>query len=141
MGLDTSHDCWHGAYSAFHRFRQNLAAAIGIDLLKMASFVPDGIAWPSKKDEPLVSLLNHSDCDGSIPVKELIPLANRLDEVANIIEQGPPPNDCSGFSMTATSLEVTGGHLMRNGGTAESARIFAKGCRLAASQRQVVRFH
>lgn len=32
MGLDTTHDCWHGAYSAFHRFRHGIARAIGLDL-------------------------------------------------------------------------------------------------------------
>lgn len=32
MGLDTSHDCWHGAYSAFTRWRQKLAEAAGYTL-------------------------------------------------------------------------------------------------------------
>lgn len=27
MGLDTSHDCWRGAYSAFNRWRRALAEA------------------------------------------------------------------------------------------------------------------
>jgi hypothetical protein len=29
MGLDTSHDCWHGAYSAFMRWRSELCRAAG----------------------------------------------------------------------------------------------------------------
>ena len=29
MGLDISHDAWHGAYSAFNRFRQKVAQAMG----------------------------------------------------------------------------------------------------------------
>ena len=29
MGLDTSHDCWHGAYSAFNRWRNKLAEVAG----------------------------------------------------------------------------------------------------------------
>jgi hypothetical protein len=29
MGLDTSHDCWHGAYSAFTRWRNKLAEVAG----------------------------------------------------------------------------------------------------------------
>lgn len=29
MGLDTTHDCWHGAYSAFSRWREQLAVAAG----------------------------------------------------------------------------------------------------------------
>jgi len=30
MGLDTSHGCWHGAYSAFHRWRAGVAKAAGL---------------------------------------------------------------------------------------------------------------
>lgn len=35
MGLDTSHDCWHGAYSAFHRWRQKLAEVAGLPPLDL----------------------------------------------------------------------------------------------------------
>lgn len=34
MGLDTSHDCWHGAYSAFHRWRCKLAEVAGLPPLE-----------------------------------------------------------------------------------------------------------
>lgn len=37
MGLDTSHGCWHGAYSAFMRWRQKLAEVAGyppLDLME-----------------------------------------------------------------------------------------------------------
>ncbi len=30
MGLDITHNCWHGAYSAFHRWRQIIAKAAGL---------------------------------------------------------------------------------------------------------------
>lgn len=30
MGLDTTHDCWHGAYSSFHRWRCKLAELAGL---------------------------------------------------------------------------------------------------------------
>jgi hypothetical protein len=30
VGLDTSHDCWHGAYSAFMNWRQMVAKAAGM---------------------------------------------------------------------------------------------------------------
>lgn len=35
MGLDTSHDCWHGAYSAFMRWRTELARAAGLPPLEL----------------------------------------------------------------------------------------------------------
>ena len=127
MGLDTTHNCWHGGYIGFNMFRENLAKAIGVNLHIMEGYVVDGLPWPSRDDEPLVSLLYHSDCQGDIPVEELIPLANRLDEVATLIEAGPVPAE--------------GGHLARNGGTVAAARTFAEGCRLAAGHGEPVEFH
>lgn len=35
MGLDTSHDAWHGAYSAFMRWRQEIAKAAGLPPLTL----------------------------------------------------------------------------------------------------------
>lgn len=58
MGLDTTHDCWHGAYSAFNRWRHGLAEAAGIPLDLMegyADFADDrGLAaafeWARARD-------------------------------------------------------------------------------------------
>ncbi|QGH79670.1 hypothetical protein SEA_MINNIE_81 [Mycobacterium phage Minnie] len=30
MGLDTTHDCWHGAYGGFARFREVVGRAAGL---------------------------------------------------------------------------------------------------------------
>ncbi len=38
MGLDTSHNAWHGSYSSFHRWRTWLAEQIGIPLEIMEGF-------------------------------------------------------------------------------------------------------
>lgn len=38
MGLDTSHDCFHGPYSQFMRWRLFLAKQIGIPLGMMRGF-------------------------------------------------------------------------------------------------------
>ena len=35
MGLDVSHDCWHGAYSAFMRWRCAVAKAAGMPPLQL----------------------------------------------------------------------------------------------------------
>jgi len=35
MGLDTTHGCWNGAYSAFYRWRIHLAEAAGLPPLKL----------------------------------------------------------------------------------------------------------
>lgn len=43
MGLDTTHDAWHGAYSAFHRFRTKIAEAAGLPPLElMEGFFHEG---------------------------------------------------------------------------------------------------
>ncbi len=34
MGLDTSHDCWHGAYSAVTRWRNTVAEIAGYPLVE-----------------------------------------------------------------------------------------------------------
>jgi hypothetical protein len=38
MGLDTTHGCWRGAYSAFNRWRCKLAEVVGIPLELMEGF-------------------------------------------------------------------------------------------------------
>lgn len=86
MGLTTSHGCWDGAYSTFGQFRTILAAYAGIDLNKMEGF-GGSIPFPSREDEPLVILLDHSDCDGVIEFKETKILANRMDEILTIAEK------------------------------------------------------
>lgn len=35
MGLDTTHEAWHGAYSAFHRWRCELARLAGLPPLEL----------------------------------------------------------------------------------------------------------
>ena len=35
MGLDTTHDCWHGAYSAFMHWRKKLAEVAGLPPLEL----------------------------------------------------------------------------------------------------------
>lgn len=134
MGLDTSHGCWHGAYSSFGRFRSALAKAAGF------LFVPDhprtfasldwgsvhaaiGVdlagKWPSMPvrhdgtPEPLIVLLAHSDCDGEIQADMCGPLADRIEELM---------------------LRLDGEHV-------EDARRFVAGLRLAAAAGEPVDFH
>lgn len=111
MGLDVSHDCWHGAYSAFMRWRMKLAEVAGIPLPFMDMFyfpgdvLMDPFYWQrTSKDEfsqrkaeevdrflplpwtlfdgdPLVHLLRHEDDRGHLDQEVLRPLANRLEEL------------------------------------------------------------
>jgi hypothetical protein len=144
MGLDVSHDCWHGAYSAFHRFRMELAKAAGIPLPLMEGYqAREGhnfeyvtnpalkywldlvlhylpIKWDHFRDDPLTILLDHSDGDGWIDRRDEIPLAKRLEELAPLLD----------------SVE-SGGHL---GNVGHAARTFAAGLRRAHEAKQRVEF-
>jgi hypothetical protein len=114
MGLDTSHDCWHGAYSAFTRWRNTIAVLAGYDLMNptpqeiaagvMASREYPMIEWSGVVEEnfagewhrtppdPLIVLIAHSDCDGVIHPEQAGPLAKRLEELMpKLREMGDAP--------------------------------------------------
>jgi len=110
MGLDTSHDCWHGAYSAFMRWRKKLAEVAGLPPLDlMEGFFPMGhhyafagcedqewyqclpIKWDALRPDVLHVLLDHSDCDGWIPAIYCGPLADRLAELLPLLPDGDDP--------------------------------------------------
>lgn len=107
MGLDVSHDAWHGAYSAFHRWRSKIAELAGLPPLGfMEGFFEQGeytdplrhyakewpntaaeyynslpISWDILKPDPLYKLLHHSDCEGEIAPEDCGPIADRLEEL------------------------------------------------------------
>lgn len=88
MGLDTTHDCWHGAYSSFNEFRRAIARAVGFDLMTMVGFGGD-TNWDALGDDPIAILLNHSDCDGSIAAKDCARLADRMEQLLPALEAMP----------------------------------------------------
>ena len=79
MGIDFSHCDAHWSYGGFMRFRIKVAAAIGIDLDTMAGFNGTN-SWDAIKD-PIVLLLDHSDCDGELTPDECAQIAPRLQEI------------------------------------------------------------
>ena len=136
MGLDTSHDAWHGAYSSFYGWRLKLAEVAGYTVSK-----PDGshndiveLDWgsihkvigrdlmgkwdkiPVRHDgtpDPLIILLAHSDCDGELQHEFLYAIADRLAEL----------------------LPKLDGHYF------DDAQKFIKGLRKAAAAEENVEFH
>jgi len=103
MGLDTTHGCWDGSYSAFSRFRQALATAAGLGDLGEY----DGHGGPCEFDasDPLTTLLSHSDCDGEIATADCIPLAERLEALAQVIQNDPDDRDWRDLTLQfATGL-------------------------------------
>lgn len=102
MGLDVSHDAWHGGYGLFHLWRQCLANAYGVPLELMEGFwdvkrlsqpdvikyftefpkPPLPISWDAVKvPEAVKELLHHSDCDGEIDAKTCGELAKELKRI------------------------------------------------------------
>jgi hypothetical protein len=105
MGLDTNHNCFHGAYSAFSRWRDRLTELAGLDEKVLNGLVTaDTVRGKWKKRNPpadvLHVLLLHSDCDGKIPHRFCKPLAKRLDELRRI--------DDDDWSRTTTAQFIDG---------------------------------
>lgn len=117
MGLDTSHNCWHGAYSAFHRWRCELARAAGLPPLDLMegfdevsnpmsplffayqSALKDGfhttpfwrsipISWECLKPDALYILLHHSDCEGEIEWQVCAAIADSIEKLLPNLPQG-----------------------------------------------------
>lgn len=116
MGLDTTHDAWHGTYSSFNKFRTEMAKLIGMDLQKMEGF-GGNIPFNQFKDD-LTILLDHSDCDGEISPEDRKKLSIRLDELI-----AGMPHDSTPFSNI------------------ELAKQFSAGCKLAAEKNEPILFH
>ena len=118
MGLDTSHDCWHGPYSFFNNWRRAVAEAIGIEDLDL-HWARHNAKDPDycEPDRPLMVLLNHSDCDGQIESKDCAAIADDLEHILKRLDDYGP------YSARQ--------HAMR----------WIKGLRAAAAAGESVQFH
>ena len=119
MGLDTTHNAWYGAYSAFMRWREKIQEVSGLPPLRsMEGFKEHGgLKWDEK--HPLTPLLNHSDCDGYINWSKLSAIADALEKLLPLLD------------------EDGGGHI---GNYADKTRQFIDGCRLAVSEKKKLEF-
>lgn len=148
MGLDASHDAWHGAYSAFSRWRDTLARAAGYEVCRLVEHedLPgkygretvlidwghiveknyygewDHIPCSSSGPDPLLLLIAHSDCEGMLEPEHCALLADRLAELLPSI-----PEELDG-----------GGHV---GNVRTTTERFIVGCRAAAAAGERLDFH
>ena len=138
MGLDISHDCFSGAYSAFFRFREYVAKAAGYsvwDVKTSHGLVPTIVLdwghiteknlagkWEKTPDDPLIVLFAHYDDRGCIYPEQALPLSNSLQELLPF--------------LTGSG----GGHLESAGGVRQVAINFIKGLRTAALSGEPVTF-
>lgn len=121
MGLDTTHSCWHGAYSAYFRWRYNLLEQTGKFALTRERFDYTGPKEEWSLYAPLAYLMQHSDCDGIIPLEAQIPLA-----------------ECLERQIAAYPDANWDGHI---GGWHAKTKQFADGLRLAHSLGEEVEYH
>lgn len=140
MGLDMTHDAWHGAYGAFNRYRNNIARAAGYDIERSEG--PYGtqehvaIDWDAYTeanidgdwgdvvpDDALLYLIVHSDCDGYLEPAACNRLADRLEELRPAIAAIPT----EGF-----------GHI---GSYAQKTQQLIGGLRDAAANDERLEFH
>jgi hypothetical protein len=128
MGLDTTHDAWHGAYSAFNRFRREICESIGGRWPD--SFADDGNGfwywgegYSQKTHLGLFLFFCHSDCDGEFTPEECKLVADDLEKILPLL-------DDSG-----------GGHIESAGGYKKACQRFIDGCRLAHSRGENLEFH
>lgn len=151
MGLDTTHDAWHGAYSSFMTWRNKIAELAGMPPLQLMEgfYDPlppnvrslptlhcDGniysnslkridellpIKWECLKPSPLHLLLYHSDCDGDLKWETCIDIAVELEKILPLL-----PN------------ENAGGHI---GNWTDKTKQFINGLRKAYEAKEDLIFH
>ncbi len=134
MGLDTTHDAFSGAYSAFHRFRQFVLKSIG------GSYPPhndkslnenywywDDDFYSCETHPGLYEFFVHSDCDGEISPELCKIVADELEIILPNIEK-------------LGKIEPAEGHILRDGGFVEVTKRFIKGCRDAHKNNEVLKF-
>lgn len=139
MGLDTTHEAWHGAYSAFTRWRNQVARTAGYEVAKVTydgtGYGSDTVLidwghitqtqidgeWDATPADPLLVLIAHSDCDGVIHPAQAGPLADRLEELLPLLPEGDG-----------------GGHI---GDWRDKTRRFIDGLRLAVKHGEDLEFH
>jgi hypothetical protein len=152
MGLDCSHDAFHGAYSAFNRLRQFVCAATGPDgsypphyLYKAGGDVQEGAdgmllrrraldedkfyigdEYDRETHPGLWEFLTHSDCDGEISPEMCVKVADDLERLL-------PAMEALGWQSH--------GHIAARGGFVEVVRKFIAGCREAAAAGEPLDFH
>lgn len=159
MGLDTSHGCWHGSYSAFMRWRCEIAKAAGMPPLQFmdgfynwkditledASAAVKSLGF-AQEHEWARDLLSAFYCGGNLPIKwdclkpsPLHTLLNHSDCEGNI-----PASECSGVADALEALIPLlpdgsgGGHI---GDWRDKTRLFVDGLRVASKNGEDVLFH
>lgn len=128
MGLDTSHDCWHGPYSSFHRWRIWLAERAGLPPLELM--------------EGFMGATDHyAHVRIGTKVMDQYPWQGHSHEVAGLPISWdclkPSPLDHIDGEVTETSKPACAIY----DGMVPATERFIAGLRLAAEAKETVEFH
>lgn len=143
MGLDISHNAFHGAYTAFNRFRNAICKVLGgtypphpkdaVDdggnPLDPSRWYWDGDKYSQSTHPGLYLLLCHSDCDGEIKPNDCKLIARELKRFVR-----------PGFEDPSL-VGMADGHLAYQGGYLAVLDKFIKGCEDAATVNEPLIFH
>jgi hypothetical protein len=135
MGLDTTHDAFHGAYSAFQRFRRAVARAANVSYPPHADANLDPNTWywnhgtGNKEKYPgLTAFFTSDDCQGSFTPATCLQMADEIEALLPKIRE-------------QENVDENWGHIAREGGMASVAEKYIAGCRLAASLGEDLEYH
>lgn len=154
MGLDTSHNCWHGAYSAFMRWRREVAKLAGLPPLELMEGFFDEV---SAINNPFFET-HKAECSQGFNVNSPESIWKRLPIKWEALKPSALHillyhSDCDGeikwqdCNAIADALETVcvkmkdedaGGHI---GHWKAKTRQFVDGLRLAASNHENIEFH
>lgn len=157
MGLDTTHDCWHGPYTAFTRFRTAIGMAAGIPLGIMEGHFGGPFHSTYAETETAIrremGMNPHATFTNSLweTLLPVLPLPWSLyadDPLTPFLHH----SDCDGElavelliplaerleGLAPTLREMEGSEFVR---WSDAALQFAAGCRDAASKGEAVEFH
>lgn len=157
MGLDTTHGCWHGAYSAFSRWRMKLAEVAGVPLPLMEGYyrgVPaEALEWLAPRAGGprcghYLGPMLHGHLEEMLPFLPLSWDALKPDVLHELLNHsdtdGEIPADVCGplADRLAELLPLLdgdgGGHI---GSYREKTEIFIAGLRAAAAAGEPVEFY
>jgi hypothetical protein len=127
MGLDVSHDAFHGAYTAFQRFRKAVCAATGghfCDEVSGDDYWLFGEGYDSDSHPGLYEFFMHNDSDGEIAPDLAAKLADEMESLLPELDK----------------MGTGGGHLEDAGGIGAVARKWINGCREAAKANEPLSF-
>jgi hypothetical protein len=162
MGLDTTHNAWHGPYSMFNRYRHWLAEQIGIPLELMEGFYFEGDEYPN-----IFKLLDYKFPKGDeLEMSQLRRLRKKLPLKWSAFRPNPLHkllyhSDCDGYinwsdcrkiakelkkildriDISNTECKFPDEHRAIYDGEIEATKRFMAGCELAAKNKEKLLFH